>query len=61
MAVKTFVPQLVRLLHHACNYITKRRPVLITVLTAPEIVALDAVSAACNAFTSLVTVPREEP
>lgn len=60
MAVKSFVPQLVRLLVHICNYITKHRTVLNSYLTtSQEQDALNAVQAACTLLQGLVQL-REE-
>lgn len=61
MAAKTFVPQIVKILHRACNYIAKHHAKLAAVLSGPQLSALDAVVSACNAFTGLVSVPPEEP
>lgn len=61
MAVKTFVPRIVHLLHHACLYITKHRAVIATYLSSTQLGYLDAVVVACNTFTGSVSAPIEEP
>lgn len=61
MPVKTYVPQIVRLLHKACTYVSKHHAVLATYLSPTQLGYLDAVVTACNTFTGSVTVPTEEP
>ena len=61
MAAKTFVPALVRLLNKACKYIAKHHDTMALYLSSTQMTALDAVNAACVAFTTLVPVHPEEP
>jgi len=61
MAVKSFIPTLIHLLKRVCRYLAKHRDVIVLYLTADQIVLLDAVQTACNAFTDAVTVETEEP
>lgn len=61
MAARTFVPQVVRLLHKTCNYIAKHQAKLAVYLTPTQLGYLNAVVAACNVFTNSVVVPVEQP
>lgn len=56
MAAKTFIPKLLAILHTLCVYIVRYRMTIEKFLTPEQIVLLNAVVAACEAFTSSVMV-----
>jgi hypothetical protein len=61
MAVKTFVPALVRLANRMCKYITKHHATLAATLSGPQLTLLNAMYTACQAFDVGVIEPPEEP
>lgn len=59
MALRTYIPTLLFLLHQLCNYIVRYRSTIDSHLTTDgQRTALTAVFTACQAFTALVP---EEP
>lgn len=56
---RTGLPSLHALLKKVCQLIAKYRPVMITILTPEQIVKVDAVVTACEAFIN--DVPSHEP
>lgn len=57
---KTYIPTLVSLLHRVCRYIVRYRPIIDQFLDAQGKTLLNAVVAACEAFTAYVEVPTGE-
>lgn len=58
MSKRTYVPTLVYWLHRVCVYITRYRAQLRAFLTDDQEILLDAVLAACEAFTAAVPHPE---
>lgn len=58
MAVRTYLPTLVRALHQICKYIVRYRPVIEQNLDEQGKTLLNAVVAACEAFTAYVDIPQ---
>lgn len=56
---RTGLTTLHALLKKACQIIAKYRPVMVTILTAPQLAKVDAVLVACEAFIN--DVPTHEP
>lgn len=54
MPSRTYLPTLCRFLQEVCKYIARYRDVLVTFLTPEQVTLLDAVVAACHAFTANV-------
>lgn len=54
MAVKTYIPTLVHILHRCCVYIARYRAVIVTFLPEGGDAKLDAIIAACEAFMAIV-------
>lgn len=50
LSVKSYVPQLIRMLNRACVYITKHQSTMNPYLTVAQQNALQAVVSACAAF-----------
>lgn len=57
MAVKTYIPTLVRVLRRVCVYITKYRVVLEQFLPTGGKAALDGIVTACEVFMDIVDNP----
>jgi hypothetical protein len=60
-SAKTFVPMLNSLCKRITRYIDKHHETLHTNLGDTRIALVDAITAACDAFTSSVVVPPEGP
>ena len=60
MAKKTYLPKLVALLHTICRYIVRYRPTIDQFLDAQGKTLLNAVVAACEAFTAYVVIEHGE-
>lgn len=57
--VRTGLVTLHQLMKKACQIIAKYRPVMVEILTAPQLAKVDALLVACEAF--ITDVPSHEP
>jgi hypothetical protein len=58
MASRTYLPQMVYILHRICVYITRYRATILDNLPTGGAAALDAVILACEALIALADIPH---